>query len=125
MVKSQKQSKRKPSGGRLSKNRDKRKFELGRPPALTKIGQRKQKTKRVLGGNLKKSLLAFETVNLYDFKAKSYKKAKVLKVLKNPANRHFVRRNIITKGSIIETDAGNAKVTSRPGQEDSVNAILI
>jgi len=46
-------------------------------------------------------------------------------VLENPANRHFVRRNILTKGTIIETVKGKAKITGRPGQEGMVNAVLI
>ena len=33
------------------------------------------------------------------------------------ANRHYVRRNILTKGTVITTDKGNAVITSRPGQE--------
>jgi small subunit ribosomal protein S8e len=52
-------------------------------------------------------------------------KAKILMVVGNPANRHFVRRNILTKGCIIETDKGKARVLSRPGQEGVVNAVLI
>ena len=36
-----------------------------------------------------------------------------------------VRRNILTKGAIIETDAGKAKITNRPGQEGTVNAVLV
>ncbi|MEK6949175.1 MAG: 30S ribosomal protein S8e, partial [Nanoarchaeota archaeon] len=43
----------------------------------------------------------------------------------NPANRHFVRRNIMTKGAIIETEKGKARITSRPGQDGAVNAVLI
>jgi small subunit ribosomal protein S8e len=36
-----------------------------------------------------------------------------------------VRRNIVTKGAIIETDAGQARVVSRPGQDGQVNAVLL
>ena len=43
----------------------------------------------------------------------------------SPANRHFIRRNIMTKGIIIETDKGKAKITSRPDQDGIVNAVLI
>jgi small subunit ribosomal protein S8e len=45
--------------------------------------------------------------------------------VENPANPHYVRRNIITKGAVIKTELGNAKVTSRPGQDGVVNAALI
>ena len=46
-------------------------------------------------------------------------------VIENTANPNYVRRNIITKGAIVETPEGNAKVTSRPGQDGVINGILI
>jgi small subunit ribosomal protein S8e len=46
-------------------------------------------------------------------------------VKNNPANPFFARRNITTKGAVIETDIGDAIVTSRPGQDGIVNARLI
>jgi small subunit ribosomal protein S8e len=48
-----------------------------------------------------------------------------LAVIENTANPNYVRQNIITKGSIIGTEKGNAKVTSRPGQHGVVNAVLM
>lgn len=52
-------------------------------------------------------------------------KAKILNVKSNPANRHYARENILTQGAIIETDLGMARITSRPGQNGTVNATLI
>ena len=49
----------------------------------------------------------------------------LLEVIENSANPNYVRQNIITKGSVIETEKGKAKVTSRPGQHGVVNAVLI
>ena len=49
----------------------------------------------------------------------------ILGVIENSANPNYVRRNIITKGAIVETPEGNAKVTSRPGQDGVINGILI
>ena len=46
-------------------------------------------------------------------------------VIENKANPNYVRRNIITKGAIVETSAGKAKVTSRPGQDGVINGVLI
>ncbi|MFB6184110.1 MAG: 30S ribosomal protein S8e, partial [Haloarculaceae archaeon] len=43
----------------------------------------------------------------------------------NPSNPNYARRNIITKGAIIETSEGRARVTSRPGQDGQVNAVLV
>ncbi len=83
----------------------------------------RRKTFRTLGGNSKVVLLSTDEANIFD--GKKYKKSKIKSVVDNAANRHFVRRNIITKGAIIDTEVGKAKVTSRPGQEGTVNAILI
>ena len=46
-------------------------------------------------------------------------------VSENTADRHFVRHNIITKGAIVMTSKGKAKVTNRPGQEGIINAVLV
>jgi len=46
-------------------------------------------------------------------------------VIKNQANVDFQRKGVITKGAIIETPIGNAVVTSRPGQDGTINATLI
>ena len=69
--------------------------------------------------------MTVDTINLIDPKTKKSSKIKIDKVLENPANRHFVRRNIITRGTVVETSKGKAKITSRPGQEGSINAVLI
>jgi len=71
------------------------------------------------------SLLSTDTANLFDPKTKKYEQIKIKEVVENPANRHFVRRNIMTKGTVIETEKGKAKITSRPGQDGNVNAVLI
>ena len=63
--------------------------------------------------------------NLLDKKTNKYNKVKILNIIGNPANRNFVRRNIITKGTVLETDAGKAVVTSRPGQEGVINTVLV
>ncbi|MBN1377089.1 30S ribosomal protein S8e [Candidatus Woesearchaeota archaeon] len=123
MVLNQQRSKCKPSGGKLKFTVKKKKHALGRDPTLTKIGEKATKKVRVRGGNTKIKLLRSDTVNLYLTKEKKYVKAKIERVLENPANRHYVRRNIITKGTILKTDKGNAKVTSRPGQEGVLNAV--
>ena len=80
---------------------------------------------RVRGGNEKNRLLRSNVANVFDPKKKKYVKAKIEAVLENPANRHYVRRNIMTKGTVIKTDKGNAKITSRPGQDGVINAVLV
>ena len=52
-------------------------------------------------------------------------RVKIIDVIENPANPHFVRRGIITKGTTIETELGLARVTSRPSQHAVVSAVLL
>ena len=49
----------------------------------------------------------------------------IVRVVKNPSNVDYDRRGVITKGTIIETPLGLAVVTSRPGQDGVVNAVLL
>jgi small subunit ribosomal protein S8e len=121
----QARSKRKPTGGRYTSTLTKRKHMVGRPATMTKIGEEKRKSVRTKGGSSKEKLLNATIANLTDPKTKKTIKATIKDVLENPANRYFVRRDIITKGTIIETDKGNAKVTSRPAQDGVVNAVLM
>jgi small subunit ribosomal protein S8e len=123
MARSQDRSKRKASGGRYVSFRSKKKSELVGFSANTKIGEKKVKTKRTLGGNLKKQHLAAQEINVAD-KGK-VKKAVIKNVLENEANPHLVRRNILTKGAVVETDLGKVKITSRPGQESVLNGVLV
>lgn len=125
MAKTQTRSNRKISGSRYIDYRKKKLFELGRDPTFTKIGETSIRKVRVLGGKQKLILLGSDVANLYDPKTKKYKKAKIKTVKESPANRDFVRRNILTKGSIIETDSGLARISNRPGQEGIINAVLI
>ncbi|MEM4398028.1 MAG: 30S ribosomal protein S8e [Candidatus Woesearchaeota archaeon] len=125
MVLDQQRSIRKETGARYKKQHSKKKHSLGRTPTLTKIGKTAKKEIRVRGNNKKLRVLRTDEVNLYDPKTKKYSKAKIKIVVGNPANRHYVRRNIMTKGTIIQTDKGNARITSRPGQDGQINAVLV
>tara|TARA_Y100000294_G_scaffold145917_1_gene141283 strand:+ start:28 stop:402 length:375 start_codon:yes stop_codon:yes gene_type:complete len=124
MARDQDRSNRKASGGRYHPFRSKRKSELAGYPANTKLGEKKVCLKRILGGNKKASLLSVNEVNVADKKGK-VTKTKILDVVENPANPHLVRRNIVTKGAIIKTDLGKVRITSRPGQESTVNGVLV
>jgi len=121
----QSRSKRKPTGGMLKKSRGKRKYELGRESAETRIGERKMRIIRTMGGNRKFRLVTDTHINVVDPETNKVEVAEILNVVENRANSHFVRRNIITKGAIVETSKGLAKVTSRPGQHGILNGILL
>jgi small subunit ribosomal protein S8e len=116
---------RTPSGGMYNIARSKRKYEMGRLPAMTKIGKQKIRTVKTKDAGRKMKVLVAQFANVLDPKTKKFVKAAIKTVDECPANRHFVRRNIIVKGAVITTDAGKARVTSRPGQSGTVNAVLI
>ena len=118
-------SKRKITGGRYRDLRKKRLRDLARVPANTKLDEKKIVSIRKLGGSLKKVQLANNMANVYNPETKKYVQSKILTVVNSQANRNFVRRNIMTKGAIIKTELGEAKITSRPGQEAQINAVLI
>ena len=118
-------SKRKASGGRYKDYRKKRVFEIRGQPVLTKLGEKRVKTVRGVGANRKQKTLATNEVNVYDPKTKKNSKETITTIAENLANRHFVRRNIITKGAIVETAKGKVKVTSRPGQEGVLHGVLV
>ncbi len=107
------------------RNRAKRKFELGSEHPEIKVGDLRSKPVRVRGGKSEIKLLAVDVANILDPKTKKSSKTKILRVLENGANPHYVRRNIITKGAIIETELGKARVTSRLGQQGNVDGVLV
>lgn len=118
-------SKRKTTGGRRKLARGKRKFEIGGEKHPTMIGNMDYKKIRVRGAKNKIRVAATQKACVTDQKTKKTTVVAIKNVVENAANPHYVRRNIITKGAIIETEAGKAKVTSRPGQHGCINALLI
>ncbi len=112
---------RKPTGGKYKRNAKKKKHQRGSDYVPVKLGKERKKVLRVRGGNTKVRLLQTDTCILHP----GGEKVKILTVKENHANAHFVRMNVITKGAIIETEKGLAKVVSRPGQDGVVNAVLI
>lgn len=118
-------STRKPTGGRLILARKKRRFEIAPEDAETKLGDHSQKLIRARGASQKIKLLSTSTINVTDQKTGKAKKATVKTVTENGANIHYVRRNIITKGAVVDTDLGKVKITSRPGQSGALSGILV
>ena len=116
--------KKKLSGSRKKMYRKKRKYEQGTFPVETLVGERKQKISRGRGGNIKIKILSEKQISLTDPKTGKTEKTEVLRVVKSPANIDYNRRGVITKGAIIETSLGLARVTSRPGQHGILNAVL-
>jgi small subunit ribosomal protein S8e len=112
------------TGGRRYPLRSRRKYEIDRYSVEAVPGEQVTISRKVRGGNRKTSLKTTDVVNLA-VPGSKVKKLKILKVLKNPSNKDYERRGVISKGAILETEAGQCKVISRPGQDGAVNAILI
>lgn len=119
------QHKKKPSGGVKRAYRKKRKFEEGRFPAETSLGELKRKVQKGRGGTQKLKVLSDKQVCVTDPKTGKTEKVEITRVVKNPANIDYNRRGVITKGAVVETSLGLARITSRPGQHGILNAVLI
>ncbi len=117
--------KRKITGGRRKPHRKRRKYEMHREPTETKLGEETRKIIRTKGGGEKVRAVKVLYANVTDKNKNVTKKVKIISVVENPSNREYSKRGIITKGTIIMTEMGKAIVTSRPGQDGVVNAILI
>ena len=120
----QKESIRKISGGRRRPAAMKRRAEIGLAPADTHIGVERRRIIRTFGGNEKSRALRASDVNVTDTKGVT-KKVKIMNVEANSANPNYVRRNLLTKGAILKTEIGRARITSRPGQDGVINAVLL
>ncbi len=116
-------STRKRTGGRLKHFRNRKKAELGRLPTETQVGEPRFRTVDVRGNGQKVRALATDVANV-SVDGETVTTA-INDVLENDANPNYVRRNIVTKGAVIDTDEGRARVTSRPGQTGQVNAVLL
>ncbi|MCW3996901.1 MAG: 30S ribosomal protein S8e [Candidatus Bathyarchaeota archaeon] len=117
--------KRKLTGGKKRVYRTKKKFEAGGYPAETILGEPRRKISRGLGGNKKVKVLADKYASVTDPKTGKTQKTEIVRVVHNAANVDYNRRGVITKGAEIETALGLAKVTSRPGNDGVINAVLI
>ena len=65
------------------------------------------------------------SVNVIDKSTNTIKKTSINRVLKNPSNRDYERRGVITRGAILDTELGKVRVLSRPGQTGIIDGILI
>lgn len=122
-MKWQGRSTRKKTGGHRKRGRKKRKHELGDEPTETQVGDKKYKTVVVRGGKKKTSVLKTNEANFID--GGDTNRVEIENVIENGANPNYARRDIITKGAIIETPEGRARVVSRPGQDGVVNAVAV
>ncbi len=119
----QDRSQTKKTGGKTRSYRKSRKHDLGNEFSEPSVGDDKRIRRRTQGGNQKTVVKRAETANVSV--NGDVKNAEIEAVEENPANPNFVRRSLLTKGAVIQTSEGKARVTSRPGQDGVVNAELI
>jgi small subunit ribosomal protein S8e len=119
------QRKRKRTGGRKRAFRVKRNYEKGSFPAETTLGEPKRRNTRRHGGKIKTRVLNDKYASVTDPKSGKTEKTEILRVARNKANVDYNRRGVITKGAEIETSLGLARVTSRPGSDGVINAVLL
>ncbi|MCS7133809.1 MAG: 30S ribosomal protein S8e [Candidatus Caldarchaeum sp.] len=115
--------KRRKSGAKPHPSRGKRKAERGGEIHLVSLGKPETVQRRVRGGNVKTAVVSTNFANVAV--GPVVKKLEIIRVVSNPSNRDYDRRKVITKGALIETAEGIARVTSAPGQDGTVNAVLV
>lgn len=116
---------RRSTGGRIRSARKKLRTEIGSEEILAPMGPEKRQLVRTTGGHTKARILSTNVVNVTDPETGKCQRIEFTTVTENPANPHYVRRNIITRGAVVVTKLGKARVTSRPGQDGVANAILV
>jgi len=97
--------KRRKTGGKRPQPHKKRKFELGRPAALTKLGAKRIHTVRTRGGNKKYRALRLDIGNFSWGSEGIAKKTRVIDVMYHPSNNELVRTKTLTKSTIVQIDA--------------------
>merc|ERR1712140_46145 len=85
--------------------RKKRKFELARPAAMTKLGPQRIHTVRVRGGSKKYRALRLDQGNFSWGSEGVARKTRIIDVVYNAANNELVRTKTLVKNAIVVIDA--------------------
>ena len=118
-------SRRKPSGGRKVQARGKRSTEISTEKQMALIGEPKRKIYRRTGGNTLVRVLAANKVSINNPKTGKTVLGTIENVVENESDPNYVRRKVLVKGAIIETDKGRVRITSRPGKDGVINGVLV
>ncbi len=112
------------NGKKIIKFRDKKRSEIGNYFSATKLYEKNvTKETRHRGGEKRRVLKRAGFVNLLT--KEGYKKVQIKGVLESKDNRNFARQNILTKGTVINTELGKAIILNKPGREGNINAKLL
>ena len=116
-------SRTKKSGGMTRSYRKSKKYDIGSEFSSPQLGDRIVERKDARGNTEKNVVRKENTANVsVDGEVEN---VEIEAVLDNPANDNFVRRSLLTKGAVIRTSEGKARITSRPGQDGVINAKLV
>lgn len=96
--------KRRHTGGRRKVHQKKRKYELGRPSANTKIGKKEVRVIRTRGGNKKFRGLRLETGNFSWGSEGCTRKSRILDVVYNASDNELLRTKTLVKNAVIVVD---------------------
>jgi len=83
----------------------KRKFEMGRQPTMTKMGEKTVRAVRGRGGNLKFRALRIDTGNFSWGSEGVAKKTRILDVVYNATNNELTRTKTLVKNCVVLIDA--------------------
>merc|ERR1711904_158776 len=99
------QHKRRSTGGKKTIPFKKRKHALGRPMAGTRIGQKRIRTVRGRGANIKFRALRLDSGNFSWGSEVRTRKTRILDVVYNASNNELVRTKTLVKNAIVQIDA--------------------
>jgi small subunit ribosomal protein S8e len=93
------------TGGTKPPYRKKRKFEMGRQAAMTKIGAKRVREVRGRGANMKYRALRLDAGNFSWGSEVCTRKTRIIDVVYNASNNELVRTKTLVKNAIVQIDA--------------------
>ena len=78
---------------------------MGRPAAMTKLGEKRVNTVRCMGGNLKYRALRLDTGNFAFASESCTRRVRILDVMYNASNNELLRTKTLVKNAIVQIDA--------------------
>jgi len=93
------------TGGRVNVHKKKRKYEMGRPAAMTKIGHKRIRVVKCRGKNTKYRALRLDVGNFAWGSEGTTRKVRVMDVVYNASNNELVRTKTLVKNAIVQIDA--------------------
>merc|ERR1712086_624764 len=92
------------TGGRSKTSIKKRKYEMGRPATLCKLGSKRVRPVRGRGGNMKYRALRLDAGNYAWGSENCTKKVRILDVVYNATSNELVRTKTLLKNAIVQID---------------------